>query len=214
MILPFELCSERLELRADRTLYWPSLKTLLLADPHFGKAETFRAASVPVPGDAMLSLAKLSRALEESHAERLLILGDFWHARAGRNRQVLDDLDHWRSRHTALHIDLIRGNHDRAGLPPPSWADRWHPRLLEPPFLFAHHPEPSDDGYVLCGHLHPGYQVTGRGRQKLKVPCFWFGDRVGVLPAFGAFTGLAFVTPAPADRLVLIAGDVLIGKSQ
>jgi uncharacterized protein len=47
-----ELAGELLEMRADRTLYWPRRQTLVLADPHFGKTEAFRRAGLPVPGDS------------------------------------------------------------------------------------------------------------------------------------------------------------------
>ena len=40
------LAGERLELRADRSLFWPARRTLVVADLHFGKADAFRAASV------------------------------------------------------------------------------------------------------------------------------------------------------------------------
>jgi DNA ligase-associated metallophosphoesterase len=208
-----DVMGERVMPRADRTLYWPARRTLLLADPHFGKAEAFRAASVPVPGDAVATLSRLSQALLDTHAERLVVLGDFWHSRAGCQDAVQDCLNIWRTQHSTLQIELIRGNHDRAGPPPSTWAAAWHRHLTDAPFLCAHHPEPHDGGYVLAGHLHPGYRLTGRGRQTLKLPCFWFGDRVGVLPAFGNFTGLAIVEPAAADRCVLIAGEHLILKT-
>ena len=31
--------------------------------------------------------------------------------------------------------------------------------------------------------------------------CYWFSDRVGVLPAFGAFTGMQAVRPAAGERV-------------
>jgi len=41
------------QLRPDRTLYWPGAQTLVLADPHFGKAQFFRDAGVPVPAASL-----------------------------------------------------------------------------------------------------------------------------------------------------------------
>jgi metallophosphoesterase superfamily enzyme len=60
---------------------------------------------------------------------------------------------------------------------------------------------------VLAGHVHPAVRVGGRGRDRLRLPCFWFGPRVGVLPAFGAFTGTHTITPAPGDRVFAVADD-------
>jgi metallophosphoesterase superfamily enzyme len=39
------------------------------------------------------------------------------------------------------------------------------------------------------------------------VPCFWLGEDVGVLPAFGAFTGALIVTAAERDRIFLAGPD-------
>ena len=47
-----DLCGEAVRLLPERCLYWGRRRTLILADPHFGKADAFRAAAVPVPGAA------------------------------------------------------------------------------------------------------------------------------------------------------------------
>ncbi|HVK10046.1 MAG TPA: phosphoesterase, partial [Gemmataceae bacterium] len=147
------IAGERLVLRPDRSLYWPRAGALVVADPHFGKAETFRAAGLPVPGDAGPALARLGSALADTGAGRLIVLGDLWHARAGRTARVADELARWRAERPALRVEVVRGNHDRAGPPPAGWGD-WA-AVAEPPFAFAHFPEPTDAGYVLAGHLHP-----------------------------------------------------------
>lgn len=33
------------------------------------------------------------------------------------------------------------------------------------------------------------FRLAGRGGDAVRLPCFWFGDTVAVLPAFGSFTG-------------------------
>jgi uncharacterized protein len=43
------------------------------------------------------------------------------------------------------------------------------------------------------------------GEKSLRLPCFWFGPRYGVLPAFGAFTGNADVLPRRGDQVFVIA---------
>jgi hypothetical protein len=42
---------------------------------------------------------------------------------------------------------------------------------------------------------------VGPGRQRERLPCFWLTPELGVLPAFGAFTGSADISPAPGDRV-------------
>ncbi len=214
MTFQLQLAGECVELRADRTLYWPTRRTLLVADLHFGKAETFRAAAIPVPGDAEPMLTRLDHALKATGAERLIVLGDFWHARSGRTPAILGELDSWRAEHTSLRIDLVRGNHDRAGAPPASWCEEWtQPLLVDRPFVFTHFPTHSELGYVLAGHVHPGVRLLGTGRQRLRLPCFRFGERVGILPAFGDFTGSGFEPGGRGERVFAVAGDEVIEVS-
>lgn len=204
-----ELCGERIVLRPDRSLVWPRAQTLIVADPHFGKSEAFRAAGLPVPGGTEGALARLDVALAETDTERLVVLGDFWHARDGRTERVVSELAAWRAGRASLCVDLVRGNHDRAGPPPDGWGD-WANGLIHRPFVFQHFPEPSDEGYVLAGHLHPSILLAGRGHQRLRLSCFWFGQRVGVLPAFGDFTGAATVRILEGDRVFAVAGDAVV----
>ncbi len=210
MTAELDVAGERLVLRPDRTLFWPARRTLVLADPHFGKTAAFRSFGVPVPGGSGEPLARLSAAVADTGAERLVVLGDFWHAWAGRTPDVTAGLTDWRQAHPSLHIELVRGNHDRAGPPPAGWGD-WHDLLADGPFVFAHHPEPAAGGYVLAGHLHPGVVLSGRGRQRLRLPAFWFSAAAGVLPAFGPFTGAMAVDAGPGDRLFAVADGEVIG---
>ena len=62
---------------------------------------------------------------------------------------------------------------------------------------------------MLAGHLHPCVGIGRRGWDYLRLPCFWLGDRVGVLPAFGAFTGMHPVRPAGQDRLFAVADGLV-----
>jgi len=212
MTTAIELLGQRLVPRADRTLVWADARTLIIADPHFGKADTFRAFGVPVPGGADETLSRLATAVEDTRAERLVVLGDFWHARSGRTDEVTNQLALWKAKRLSLVVELIRGNHDRAGPPPPGWGE-WHTELHDPPFVFTHFPDPSPAGYTLAGHLHPGVLLFGRGKQRLKLPCFRFGVRVGVLPAFGGFTGLAVAVPRPRERVFAVAENQVVEVS-
>lgn len=207
-----ELHGERLHLLAERAAWWERTGTLLVADPHFGKAAAFRAAGVPVPpGTTGGTLQRLGTLLDRLHARRLVVLGDLLHARAGRDPRMLQALTDWRTARPAVEMVLVRGNHDRhAGDPPDELRMRCVDEpLAEPPFVLRHVPEPAADGYVIAGHLHPGARLAGAGRDRARLPCFWMGARVGVLPAFGEFTGLADVMPQPGDRVFVVGNDVV-----
>lgn len=213
MDVTIELAGESVALLPERGLFRESSRTLIIADPHWGKGAAFRVAAVPIPGtDLDDDLERLSRAIDRTAATRLVVLGDLLHAREGRQRGVLDRVTEWAARHAGLERWLVRGNHDeRSGDPPPTWGFHGVDEpYSEPPFVYRHFPEPCEDGYVLAGHLHPGARLVGRGNQSLRLPCFHSGPRVMVLPAFGSFTGLATVKPRPGDGLHVIAeGEVI-----
>ncbi|MGI9179195.1 MAG: ligase-associated DNA damage response endonuclease PdeM [Longimicrobiaceae bacterium] len=209
---------ERLILLPERAIYWEGAATLLVADAHWGKAAAFRAGGIPVPrGTTLDGLARLDAMLERTGARRIVFLGDYLHAREGRAPATLRALAELRERNPEVELVLVRGNHARgAGDPPPELGVACvEPPLIEPPFALAHHPDPIDEGYVLAGHLHPGVRLSGAGRQRERLPCFWFRSERAVLPAFGDFTGMADVTPAPKDRVFVVveAGVVEISPS-
>ena len=203
---------EAVTLFADRALFWPRRRTLFVADVHLGKTATFRASGVPLPrGTTAHDLARLSGLIARSQATRVVVLGDFLHARAGRVAALDEAVRAWRGAHRHIDVVLIRGNHDtHAGDPPAHWAIECRPEPFAlPPFLACHHPVTPPSGYALCGHLHPGVWLSGHGEESVRLPCFVLGRRRAILPAFGRFTGLATVTPGARERIVAIAGASL-----
>lgn len=210
------LGGEQVVLDADRALYWPRGRTLFVADVHLGKAATFRAGGVPLPrGTTSADLARLTRLIERTAATRLVVLGDFLHAKAGRVVALANAFTAWRARHLAIDVLLVRGNHDtHAGDPPADWnvvcVD--DPHAL-PPFLACHRLATPPSGYALCGHLHPGVRIHGAG-ESARLPCFVLGSRRAILPAFGRFTGLADVARSSDERIVAIAGRQLFELPQ
>ncbi len=211
--LEIELAGERITLLPERAAYWAKRETLLIADMHWGKAATMRAASIAVPsGTTGESLARLTRVVEQTGARRIVLLGDCIHAKQGRSESTFAEIADWRARHAGLDIELVRGNHDRrAGDPPDEFRMQCADApVVDGPFVYRHFPKPSDGGYTLAGHLHPAIRLRGNGAQRATLACFWFGDRVGVLPAFGGLTGTAKIHPEPGDRVCVIAGDEVI----
>ncbi len=197
-----------LDLLPEHAAYLPDERTLLVADAHVGKAASFRGLGVPVPpGTTTQTLERLSAALTATAARRLVLLGDFLHSARAQVPDVRMALAHWRSRHAGVGITLLRGNHDRrAGDPPGDLdIDVVDGPLACGPFMLAHEPASHDGGYVLAGHVHPCVVVGGRGFDRLRLPCFHFGARVGVLPAFGAFTGTHAWPREAGDRVFAIA---------
>lgn len=183
---------------------------LLVADAHVGKAASFRRWGVPVPeATTEDTLGRLEALVAATGATQVVFLGDLLHSARGRAAATLQSFARWREKHSALRLTLVRGNHDdRAGDPPADWGVSCVDEPLRVGGLaLAHHPEPVADAYVLAGHLHPCAWVGGPGHDRLRLPCFHLGGRVGVLPAFGAFTGMHPVRPVPGDRVFVTTGD-------
>jgi DNA ligase-associated metallophosphoesterase len=219
-MLKIRLAGEDALLHPTGTLHLLSHATLLVADAHFGKAVSFRKLGVPVPrGTTSETLGKLDAAIRDCGARHVVFLGDFLHSVRSHAAGTLGVLQAWREANADLALTLVRGNHDdRAGDPPASlrFAVVDEPLRLGP-FALCHHPRAVRDAYVLAGHWHPCISVKGRAFERLRLPCFWLGDdsgrlplqAVGVLPAFGSFTGMHRIDPRAGDRIFPVAGEVV-----
>jgi DNA ligase-associated metallophosphoesterase len=198
----------RLQLWPQKAAFDPDLGLLLVADAHLGKAQSFRRLGVPVPsGSTAEGLARLDTLVEATGARDIVFLGDLLHSAAAQAPVTMAALAAWRARHLALGLTLVRGNHDaRAGDPPAALGFNVVDGPLRlGPWALVHEPVDVPGAYALAGHVHPGVVLAGRGRDRLRLPCFHFGARVGVLPAFGPFTGLHVMRCAPGDRVYAVA---------
>ena len=210
--LAWTLAGEQVLLLPQKALYWPRASTLVIADIHFGKAASFRALGVPVPrGTTSENLDGLDALVAAHDVEQIIFLGDFLHAKAAHAPATLAAMLRWRTRHPALRLTLVRGNHD-AHAGDPSAQLRINivdEPYLRAPFAFCHHPDLAADGFVLAGHVHPVYRLIS-GRDTLRLPCYLIGPARAVLPSFGAFTGGHPVLPAPGERVCVCAGDAVL----
>ncbi|MEX2016843.1 MAG: hypothetical protein WD873_09365, partial [Candidatus Hydrogenedentales bacterium] len=78
------LFGQTLDLLPQRAAYWREANTLLVADAHLGKAAAFRARGIALPPGTMAhTLRRLTDALLQTNAARLIVLRDWLHARAG-----------------------------------------------------------------------------------------------------------------------------------
>ncbi len=212
MTATVEVGGERLALLPERAAYVEAHGTLLVADAHVGKAVSFRRLGVPVPrGTTSETLDALSALVGRTGARRIVFLGDFLHSARSHAASTLGAVVRWRQRHAALALTLVRGNHDRrAGDPPPGLAiDVVDEPLRLGGLALCHHPRPVAGAYAIAGHLHPCVHL-GRGVDRLRLPCFRFDDAVGVLPAFGAFTGMHPVDRGDGARLFVVADDRVV----
>lgn len=216
---PLVLAGEDLILHPYRALYWPRLRWLVVSDLHLGKAAHFRKAGAALPeGSDEATLLRLDRCIADLRPERLLVLGDLFHS---SHNNSWERFRTWCSAQR-IAIHLVPGNHDIL-------ADRRYAEadiqvcadtLEEGPFVFGHEAMDRPGVFSIGGHIHPGVVLTGKGRQRLRLPCFWSGERQAVLPAFGTSTGMHEIRPertdlifACTDNAVLDLNGVFAGKA-
>jgi DNA ligase-associated metallophosphoesterase len=203
---------ERWRLLPGRAAYRERGGSLIIADPHFGKAATFRAAGIHCPEPIAADLGRLSAMLEATGAERLVVLGDLFHSAASMSPSVLDALVAWRETWEGVTVTLVRGNHDRAAGDPPA---RLGMQVVDEGaaaegVVLCHDAEgPAATAFggaaTLAGHVHPAVSLPDAGRVSVRLPCFVVGDRCMVLPAFGSFTGMHTVRRRGHDRFFAVA---------
>ena len=212
--LPFQLLNQDLLLLPQKAIYWEQEKMLIAADVHLGKVGHFRKAGIAVPRDMEQDdLAVLSDLIFEHRPQQLLFLGDLFHSDMNAD---WDWFALWRKQFPKLEIILIRGNHDI--IHDSHYLDlniSLHHQLLVGPFLMMHHPQTDvtlaqTDGYVFCGHIHPGINLVGRGRQSITLPCFSFSKKQVILPSFGKFTGRVAIRSTKNDRLFAVLKDKVV----
>lgn len=209
-----ELGGAALQLLPQSAVWWPAERCLLVADAHIGKAVSFRRLGVPVPqGTTADTLGRLGRLIAAHAARRVIFLGDLLHSASAQGSASLDSFAAWREQHAGLALTLVRGNHDdRAGDPPAALGiecvDEPWALPAAPGLALCHHPGPRAGRYVLAGHSHPCISV-GAGIDRMRLPCFHIGAAVGVLPAFGAFTGMHPIRREAGDRIFVVADNAL-----
>ncbi|MCB0549602.1 MAG: ligase-associated DNA damage response endonuclease PdeM [Phaeodactylibacter sp.] len=207
-----EVAGEILLLHPFRAMYWEAQQALLLADLHLGKAAHFRRAGLPVPSDVSHSnWDRLISLLVDLQPRSVLFLGDLFHS---DHNQEWEEFCGLMEQFSEVRFELILGNHDVL-------LERYYRQAnLEvhrdgldlAPFRLTHHPQEdvAAGWYNLAGHVHPCVYLKGNGRQRARLACFYFGKDQGILPAFGAFTGMAKVRPKAGDQVFVIAGGEVL----
>lgn len=200
-------------LSPERVMFWEKERTLIIADLHIGKTGHFRKSGIPVPQNVFKEdLQRLFSQILFFKAERLIIAGDLSHSRSNKE---MDLFKKWRLDHHALQVTLVNGNHD---ILDEQWYDELRIETKDcldiGQFSFCHDPDDASGKdplrYTICGHLHPGVSIRGRGRQSLQFPCFYFGNTVGILPAFSRFTGCVNVNAQNGENIFAIVNNGLM----
>lgn len=211
---PIEFAGQTLQLHPDRAIFWPEQRALLLADMHLGKIQHFVRNGVPLPAvTEAINLEKMQDLLLQFQPKVVYILGDLFHSDWNEAWEefalFVGAFDH-------IEFHLILGNHD---IMPDSIYEQGglsitRGALFKAPFFLVHIAEPGKSEIpTISGHIHPGAVLRGRGRQSIKVPCFWIKNQDLILPAFGHFTGLAAIKAGKEDRIFVIAEQEILDLS-
>ncbi|MFB6455068.1 ligase-associated DNA damage response endonuclease PdeM [Chitinophaga sp. Hz27] len=203
--------SQHWHLLPERAIYWEEEQALIVSDLHLGKATHFRKAGIAVPaGIVAEDLFRLQRLITKLNPVQIIIVGDMFHSH--ENREV-DYFRVWRQQFANIRFHLVVGNHDIMPAEVYDLLDiHTTDQLTINDIHFIHEPCEDHNGYTytFSGHLHPAYVMAGVARQRLRLPCFYFGRHCGILPAFGEFTGSASVDPEPDEPVFVIAGNSIL----
>lgn len=204
--------NEELILAKERAIFLPSQQLLAISDLHLGKSAHFRKAGLQVPSTlAQHDLNRLSSLLDQYQPQALLINGDMFHHELNTD---VDDFESWKNQYPTLKLILVKGNHDQlAQNQYEALGIEVHdPTYHTSNFCFIHNVLEctTANHYPISGHIHPGVAIVGKAKQRLKFPCFYFGENHAIMPAFSAFTGLSLVKSKSTDKIFAITSTQVI----
>jgi uncharacterized protein len=194
----------------EKALWLPRYKSLLLADLHIGKLEHFRKNGIAVPlhRSEFLLMDQLIARWDPVH---MYYLGDLFHS----EQNTADEYFRmWRKQHNAIEMTLVQGNHDIFH------ADAYKDLGLTlradvqlGKLTLVHELNQNPDSPTVSGHIHPGVQLRGEGRQSLKSPCFYLNRKSLLMPAFGSTTGLQIIRPEMGSKVIIATPQGLLSYS-
>lgn len=195
-------------LHPSGAIYWPEQQKLLIADVHLGKVSHFRKHGAAIPPEAAAeNYRKLNEVMAESQPETICFLGDLFHSYINTEWNVFIE---WVGKQKKQLI-LIKGNHDIiSDLKFEDVNMEVRDSLQIGKFLLTHHPVSEANFFNFAGHLHPGVRMVGKGRQGIRLSCFYRTTDQLILPAFGNFTGKHIIRPGENDEVyVIVSGEVI-----
>ena len=204
-----EINNTRFWLNANKSLFWQDLNALIISDVHLGKASHFQKSGLPLPSIlGHEDLNEIAKIIFEQKPQQVIFLGDLFHSKYNDEwTWFLKWMDHFPD----VKFILITGNHDQGIMP-------MLPENLEATDLLEHNSiqlthEPikkiGETKFNICGHIHPGVVLRGKGRQSIKLPCFWIGKKQLIVPAFGNLTGTMKMSKKNAEVFAVFENELL-----
>lgn len=201
----------KIELFKEKYIFVPDHQFIIISDMHFGKTEHFRKSGIAIPPKTQeIDFQILAQILEKHHPKECIFLGDLFHS---IYNQAWDRLMALLGKYPEILFILVKGNHDiisqnRVDKSPLHAVEHY----LVNDLIFTHEPQEIVEmgKYNIAGHIHPGVALRGKGKQSLRLPCFYFGLDQGIMPAFGRFTGLYVLPKLKDTKVIAITPDSLI----
>jgi uncharacterized protein len=205
--------NQDLYLIPQKAIFWKNKEILIVSDLHFGKAGHFRKSGIAVPAQVHDNdFEILDHLIDKYQPVSIMFLGDLFHSEI--NNQWLE-LAEWIKKHENLPVHLVKGNHDIL----PENLYKFDNVVIHEesytldPFVFTHKPLDipiNKDLYNISGHIHPAVSFKGKAKQRLNLPCFYFGKKNAIMPAFGKFTGNSLLKINKEDLVYVIADRSVI----
>lgn len=174
-----------------------------------GKAGHFRKAGIPISGKVHIEeLFLLDALISELYPKKLLFLGDLFHSHWNLEWPLFSN---WLTNYRQLESHLVIGNHDiLSKLDYKSSGLIVDEDLSIGPFIFSHERISDTHLFNISGHIHPAVKLKGKARQGISLPCFYFSEQYGYLPAFGKFTGASSMNIKKGDLIFAIVENQVL----
>jgi DNA ligase-associated metallophosphoesterase len=211
--IPHTIFENTFLLSSQRCIFWQEKKILILSDLHLGKSGHFRKSGIAVPQAVFKEdMQRFISLLQFFKPEQVIIVGDLFHSTDNKEHELFLK---WRNDLKQYPILLVKGNHD---ILEENWYDKNEIVVVEDQleidqFIFTHDISKNivaHESYIFSGHIHPCIRLTGKGKQALRFPCFYFAQQYAVLPAFGKFTGTYAIEPRKNESIFAIVENNIL----
>ena len=188
-----------------KVVFWKETSSLILSDLHVGKITHFRKNGISLPSfHSLNNLNILKSAIVDYNPKQVIFLGDLFHS--DYNLEWEEWLTFFKT--SNITFKLIIGNHDSINFKIKNLniLKYWNVS----PFYFSHYPLKESKIFNLCGHIHPSFLLKGKGKQQIKLPCFYISKENLIFPSFGEFTGTHNIKlENNSDEIILISKNDL-----
>lgn len=195
-------------LLSSKAIFINQLEILIISDCHLGKVNHFRKNGINLPvkieEEDLLTIESLLNSLQP---KKVVFLGDLFHSKINQSYVAFGSMI---AQFKEIEFMLTKGNHDILA---DKFYDLMHLRVV--PFyemenIVFSHERIETNQYNIIGHVHPCIYLKGKGRQSLRVPCFYFGKSFGILPSFGSFTGSHAIEPKSDDLVFAVINGKIV----